>query len=69
MIVVLNGISFNYAYGSQSVLTSYGPGVRLPLGARNLPLFHSVRTDTGSNPASYPVGTGSSSSVGKAAGA
>jgi hypothetical protein len=42
---------------------------RLPAGARNFSFHHRVQTDTGTHPASYPVGTGASFSGDKAAGA
>jgi hypothetical protein len=37
-----------------------GRGVRFPKGVRVFPLLHSVRTDSGAHPASYPMGTGGS---------
>jgi hypothetical protein len=43
--------------------------VRFPSGAGSFFLRHRVRSGSGANPASYPVGTGGSFSVGKAAGA
>jgi hypothetical protein len=52
--------------------TGYGlddlsSGFRFPAGAGNFSLHHCVQNDSGSHPASYPMGTGGSLSGGKAA--
>jgi len=47
----------------------YISGVRVPLGAGNFSLHHSVCTGSGAHPASYPMGTRGSFSGGKVAGA
>jgi hypothetical protein len=50
-------------------LEDRGSRVRFPAGAGNFSLHHRVRNGSGAHPASYPMGTGSSFPVGKAAGA
>jgi hypothetical protein len=44
-------------------------GVRFRAGARDFSLLHIAQTDSGTYPASYPVGTVSTFRGGKAAGA
>jgi hypothetical protein len=50
-------------------LDNGGSRVRFPAGAGNFSLHHRVQNGSGAHPASYPMGTRSSFSVGKAAGA
>jgi hypothetical protein len=35
----------------------WAAGVWFPAGARKFPLLHTVQTGSGTNPASYPMGT------------
>jgi hypothetical protein len=51
------------------IATGWTAGVRFPAGARDISLLHSFQTGSGAHPASYPMGTGSCFSGGKAAGA
>jgi hypothetical protein len=46
----------------------YTAGVQFPTGAREFSLLHNIETGSGAHPASYPMGTGNSLPVGKAAG-
>jgi hypothetical protein len=48
------GIATGYRLDDQMI------GVRFPAGAGNFSLRHHVQTDSGANPASYPVGTADS---------
>jgi hypothetical protein len=57
------GIALGYG------LDDRGSRVRFPAGAGNFSLHHRIQIDSGSHPASYPVGTGVSFLGGKAAGA
>jgi hypothetical protein len=49
--------------------TGWTTGVRFPAGARVFPLRHRVQIGSGTNPASYPMGTGGSLPGNKEAGA
>jgi hypothetical protein len=42
---------------SVGIATGWTDGVRLPAGARDFSLLHSVQTNCGAHPASYPMGT------------
>jgi hypothetical protein len=50
-------------------LDDRGFRVRFPAKAGKFSLHHRVQNDAGAHPASYPMGTGGSFPVGKAAGA
>jgi hypothetical protein len=51
------------------VLDDRGSRVRFPAGAGNFSLHHRIQNGSGSNSASYPMGTRGSFPGGKAAGA
>jgi hypothetical protein len=42
------------------MLDDRGSWVRFPAGAGNFSLLHRIQSDSGTHPASYPVGTGGS---------
>jgi hypothetical protein len=54
---------------SVSIATGWTTGVRLPVGARDFSPLHVFQTGSGARPTSYPMDTGGSIRVGKAAGA
>jgi hypothetical protein len=60
-----NSVGIATGYGLDDPMT----GFRFPEGAGNFSLRHHVQTGSGVHPASYPMGTGSSFTGGKAAGA
>jgi hypothetical protein len=50
-------------------LDGWGSRVRFPAVAGNFSFHHRIQNCSGADPASYPMGTGGSFPVGKAAGA
>jgi hypothetical protein len=81
MIVYLEGFSFCCCLGHDTLgdisvgialgrgLEVRGSRVRLTAGTGNFSLHHRVQNGSGTDPASYPMGTGNSSPGVKAAGA
>jgi hypothetical protein len=59
-----DNIRMGLGYG----LDDWGSRVRYPAGARNFSLHHRVQNGSGAHPTSYPMGTGGSFPVSKAAG-
>jgi hypothetical protein len=51
-----------------TILCAGQTGVRIPARVRDLSVLRNVQTGSGANPASYSVGTGGSSTMGKVAG-
>jgi hypothetical protein len=65
-IVLLLGESHDSSIGIATVWTAWDP---FSAEAKDFALLHGVQTGSGAHPASYPMGTGGSILVGKAAGA